>query len=79
VFEQIARHEPLRDLAIRRSHETLHGALEATIRRVARELVAECDYVPIDGGEIVHRSSAAIWAQIERLNTRHTGMTGGDA
>jgi hypothetical protein len=80
LLERIARHTPGpgRDLTIHGSYETLHGALQATIRRAAKELVDECEYAPIDGGRVVHRSQAAIWAaeEIERLDTEYTG---GDA
>jgi hypothetical protein len=73
LFERIARHAdgPGRDLTIQGSYETLHGALEATIRRAAKDLVNEGEYAPIDGSIVVHRSQAAIWAaeETERLDT----------
>jgi hypothetical protein len=75
MFERIARHTPwpgpAQDLTIQGSHATLHGALEATIRRAAKDLVCQGTYSPIDGGRIVNCSSAAIWAaeELEHLNT----------
>lgn len=62
-----------RDLTVHASRETLCGALEATIRRAAEDMAAECEiHTPIDGGRIMHRSWAASWAveQRDRLDPR---------
>lgn len=72
MLERISRHSsPREDLAVRGSFESLHAALQATIRRAAKDLVEAAEYAPIDGGDVVHHSSAAIWAaeECERLST----------
>jgi hypothetical protein len=72
LLERISRHaSPRQDLTVRAPFETLHGALQATIRRAAQDMVDAGEYAPIDGGRILHRAAAATWAaeESERLNT----------
>jgi hypothetical protein len=83
MLERISRHSsPREDLTVRGPFETLHGALQATIRRAAKDMVDAGKYAPIGGGRILHRAAAATWAaeESERLNTE-AGLTsmGGDA
>ena len=70
LLERISRHDR-GDLTIRGPFDTLHGALQATIQRAAKNMVDACEYAPIDGGRILHRAAAATWAaeECERLNT----------
>jgi hypothetical protein len=73
LLERIARHEPSpgHDLTVRGPFETLHGALQATIRRAAKDLVEAASYAPIEGARILHRAAAATWAaeQSDRLSS----------
>jgi hypothetical protein len=71
MLEGVLRHSAQEDLTTRGPFGVLHGALEAMVRRVAKDMVHEAGYSPIDGARIVHRASAAVWAaaEIERLNT----------
>ena len=71
MLERISRHDSPQDLTVRGSFETLHGALQATIRRAAKDMVEVGEYAPIDGGRILHRAAAATWAAVEteRLGT----------
>jgi hypothetical protein len=71
LLGRVSRHTSLQDLTIRAPFETLHGVLQAMICRAAKDLVEAGEYAPIDGGRVVHRSSAAIWAagECERLST----------
>ena len=63
LLERISRHNsPQQDLTVRGSFETLHGALQATVRRAAKDMVNEGEYSPIDGARLVHRAAAATWA-----------------
>jgi hypothetical protein len=77
MLERISRHNsrynsPRQDLTVRGPFETLHGALQATIRRAARDMVAAGEYAPIDSARILHRAAAATWAaeESERLSTK---------
>jgi hypothetical protein len=75
LLERISRHQPSpgQDLTIRGPFETLHGALQATIRRAAQDRVDAGVYSPIEGARVLHRAAAATWAAEEcsRLNEEH--------